>query len=471
MKFWHLVMAWLAALSIGGWMAFSVPVREAPVEPGRTESLVPSRLPPTHREGLTTSTQQPRPPFTPRTADAAADAALEEAALGEWETFQRDAGHTGYVPAIFHPGRFRERWTWESPEEGGSFSGISSVATAPGLVIFSNSEYFRNPALRVLREADGTVVWEQAFNDFPALNPPAVKNGAVYVTTTGHEQTFLWAFGLGDGTPIIQNSFSSQWPQLLAPTVEGGRVFVAGGYLNNVVYAFDAVMGDLAWSMETRWGLDRSTPAVHAGRVIQYDGANLYIFDADTGAAAGVISDDENPAASGSSYYGAPLVGNADSVTAFSGGAYLSSDARRLVNFSLLQNQVRWRSSRHYATQPARARGVIYAGSNTPKSFDAIDEETGRVLWSWVPRPEDVSFQHNVVVTDNLVFVSTNRAVYALSLETRLPVWSYPVPGSLAISGGATLYIAEGNDMSTGRLVAIDLEHRATGGRGARRRR
>jgi len=471
MKFWHLVVAWLAALSIGAWMVVSGPLQGTPATPGKGDAQVALETTSGSGERTTPSEQSRRSPVSRAPAGVVASAdAPAEGALGEWETFQRDAGHTGYVPARFHPGRFREVWTWERPEDGGVIGGINSVATAPGLVVVSDEEYFGNPAVRVLREADGALVWEQVFEDYPALNAPAAKNGAVYVTTTGHYQTFLWAFGLEDGTPILQNSFNSQWPRLLAPTVEGGRVFVAGGYLNEQIYAFDAVVGDVAWTSSTTQGLDMSTPAVHSGRVMQYDGVGLHVFDAATGAPEIMIADQENPDATGIGYFGAPLVGHADSVTAFSGGAY-SAEPRRLVNFSLDNSSVRWRSTRTYATQPARAAGVIYAGSNTPKSFDAIDEETGQVLWSWVPGTQDVSFQQNVVVTDNLVFVSTNRAVYALSLDTRLPVWSYPVPGMLAISGGGTLYIVENTNGSTGRLIAISLDHRTTGGRGVRRSR
>lgn len=109
-------------------------------------------------------------------------------------------------------------------------------------------------------------------------------------------------------------------------------------------------------------------------------------------------------------------------------------------------------------THPATAKGVVYAGSNAPQSFDAIDEVTGQILWSWVPQPPDLRFHRNVVVTDNLVFVSTDRAVYALDLTTRQPVWSYPTPGMLAISGGGTLYIVEGARQPTGRLIAIALK-------------
>ena len=38
--------------------------------------------------------------------------------LGEWETFQRDAGHTGYVPATFRPSSFTYKWQWRRPTSG-----------------------------------------------------------------------------------------------------------------------------------------------------------------------------------------------------------------------------------------------------------------------------------------------------------------------------------------------------------------
>jgi outer membrane protein assembly factor BamB len=92
-------------------------------------------------------------------------------------------------------------------------------------------------------------------------------------------------------------------------------------------------------------------------------------------------------------------------------------------------------------------------------SLDAIDEVTGRILWSWVPTGNvDTSFHRNIVVTRNILFVSTDKTVYALDLATKMPVWSYPKPGMLAISADRTLYIATGALESDGKLVAVTLK-------------
>lgn len=383
--------------------------------------------------------------------------------LGEWETFQRDAGHTGYVPATFQPRSFAYKWEWLRPTAGTNYRYINAVATTPGLV-FVSDDGSGSPSLRALREDDGGVVWQQTFQNYPALNPPAAADGKVYVATTGHEKTFLWGFHAATGMAVLQNTFSGQWPHVLAPTIRDGRVYTNGGYYGGGVYAFHATDGDLQWSMFSGDD-DMTTPAVDQSRAYHYDGNALVTYDTATGLRLSSTSDPYNPG-QGYSHHGAPMLGRADSVTTFSGGAFsgysLSSveqyDTRPLINFSVANNAVRWRTTRTYMTQPATAKGIVYAGSNTPKSFDAIDEDTGQVLWSWVPPASDQRFHRNVVVTDNLVFVSTDRAIYALDLATRQPVWSYPTPGMLAISGGGTLYIVEGARQPTGRLIAIALK-------------
>ena len=102
----------------------------------------------------------------------------------------------------------------------------------------------------------------------------------------------------------------------------------------------------------------------------------------------------------------------------------------------------------------------MYATSNNPKSFDALDAQTGQKLWSWIPEPTDISFQGNVVLTRNLAFVSTDKALYAIDLVTRQPVWSIPVPGNVAISGEGTLYLVPAqvpNQPQSSKLLAYRL--------------
>lgn len=389
---------------------------------------------------------------------------VRQGPVNEWGTFQRNASHNGYVPAVINPGDIRFAWRWQRTNQG-VLEGINSVVTSPGRVYVSDDSYFNQVAsLYALDESSGALVWKQDFVDYPALNPPAVADGRVFVATTGHGQTFLWSFQATDGSPRTQSSFPSQWPHVLAPTIVDGIAYTNGGYYRGGIYAYAASDGLPLWSA-TSGDNDMTTPAVAGGRVYHYDGARLKIYDAFDGSELQTIADPNVTQNGGYSQHGAPILGSPDHVISFSGDAFSGRassevehyDLRRLVNFSPATGAVRWTTVKQYKTHPAVANGVVYAGADNPKSFDAIDEETGQVLWSWVPGTDETAFHRNVVVTDNLVFVSTNKAVHALSLETRTSVWSYPVPGSLSISGNGTLYLVPGARESTGELLAFKV--------------
>jgi outer membrane protein assembly factor BamB len=384
--------------------------------------------------------------------------------LPEWQTFQGNAGHTGYVPVTLDPARFTYAWEWRRSTTG-VLGFINSVVTEGGRVFVTDDEYFGSvTSLYALNESNGALAWRQDFVNAPALNPPAVAKGIVYAATTGHSDTFLWAFRASDGAPVFKSAFEGQWPHVLAPTVRDGRVFTNGGYYGGGVYAFDAASGVRQWA-QFAGDDDMSTPAVDDAYAYHYSGTALEVRSAATGQSVATIVDPQ-VFDSGYSYHGAPVLGSADHIIAFSGGAFsgrASSSteqygSRPLVNFSLAGRSIRWRSGHTYLTQPAVANGVVYAGRNNPKSFDAIDERTGQLLWSWPGIDTDLEFHRNVLVTNNLVFVSTDKAVHAIDLATRQRVWSYPAPGMLALSGSGMLYIVEGAREPTGRLIAIRLK-------------
>lgn len=382
----------------------------------------------------------------------------------DWQTHQGNAAHTGHVPVTLDPARFAYAWEWRRSTSG-VLGFINAVVTEGDRVFVTDDEYHGSlTSLYALNETDGSLAWRQDFINYPALNPPAVANGIVYTATTGHENTFLWAFRANDGTPVFRSAFAGQWPHVLAPTVRDGRVFTNGGYYGGGVYGYDATSGASLWSVFSGDD-DMSTPAVDGHHVYHHSGNSLEVYSAATGVPVASITDPQ-VADSGYSYHGAPMLGSDDHIIAFSGGAFSGRasasteqyGSRPLTNFSLAARAMRWRSNSTYLTAPAVANGVVYAGRNNPKSLDALDERTGQVLWSWPGTAQDTTFHRNVLVTNNLVFVSTDRAIHAIDLNTRQSVWSYPAPGMLAMSAGGTLYIVEGAREPTGRLIAIRLK-------------
>jgi len=385
----------------------------------------------------------------------------------DWAGFQGDARHSGFVNAQFDPSLFTQIWSWSRPAgDPEPIGGINSVATTAGKVIVTKDVYFGQGAVYALNEADGTLNWTYAFGSMASEGPPAFANGNVFVPTTDPgEQCVTWAIDATLGTFQFKMPSTCQWSNFFAPTALDGSVLQTAEY--GSVYSYSIFSGGLQWEVPAG-AYDQSTSAADAQYAYQYGiGAGspaLKVFDRMTGVTVASIAD---PFASASFYsmFSAPMLGATGDAIVFSGGGFSGRAAssseqfasRPLVSYNITGRAIAWRSANAYLTHPAIANGVIYAARNAPATLDALGEADGHILWSWTPPAGDTSFHRNTVVTNNLVFVSTDANVYAIDLNTHQAVWHYAKPGMLAISGSSILYIATGATLSDGNLVAIKL--------------
>lgn len=386
--------------------------------------------------------------------------------LLDWATFQRNAGHTGFVNVQLDPARFSTAWQWSRPAgDSEPIGGINAVATGAGKVFVSKDIYFGQGALYALDEANGSVSWTYALGRMASLGPPAYADGRVYLPSNDPSSNCaIWSVDAALGTYLSRMSSACQWSSFFAPTPFDSGVFHTAD--TGVVYNYFASDGSQQWAQQAG-AHDQATPAVDSRYVYQYgvNSAGLRVFDRLTGAAVATIADPFYPGSNGYSMFSAPMLGSTGNVFSFSGGGFSGRaassseqyDSRVLVNYDVARQAVAWRSANAYLTHPALANGVVYVAGNSPASLDALSEADGRVLWSWTPPAGEAEFHRNIVVTRNLVFVSTSASVYAIDLNTHQQVWRYPRPGMLAISAGYMLYIATGSRLSDGDLVAIRL--------------
>ncbi len=391
---------------------------------------------------------------------------LTVSTVPDWETHQGNARHSGEVPIRLNPAKFSKAWEWRRPASTDPIGGINPVVTRAGKVYVTTDVYFGEARLYALNEATGAEVWFQSMGNAPAFNPPAIGAGKVYAAVTGHEETFLWAFDLNTGTFQHKSAFTGQWPHFLAPTVVDDQVYQGSGYYGGEIKAFSTTDGSLKWTAVAGGTWDMFTPAVDSQSVYHHNGASLFVFDKVTGAEKARIADPFG-SSSGYDYHGAPVLGGRGNVISFAGGAFSGRasanvehyEQRKLSSFSIADAKYEWSTAGAYLTAPAVGGGVIYAARNSPMALDAIDEATGKVLWTWsAPGTSDTSFHRNMVLTRTHLFVSTNSNVYAIDLKTRQSAWSYAAPGMLAISADRTLYISTGASESDGRLVAVRLK-------------
>jgi outer membrane protein assembly factor BamB len=150
---------------------------------------------------------------------------------------------------------------------------------------------------------------------------------------------------------------------------------------------------------------------------------------------------------------GAAVVPGTSSVAVVGGG--------NLVLFDSAARAVKWSVPESGTTaidgSPAIVGETIYVHNNGSVQLEARRVSDGEVLWSWSPPwTDDFALQGNVVATDNLVFVSTTRRVYAIDLATHKAVWVYPYPGRLAISANGILFVLR-SSIGVRSLAAINL--------------
>lgn len=91
----------------------------------------------------------------------------------------------------------------------------------------------------------------------------------------------------------------------------------------------------------------------------------------------------------------------------------------------------------------------LYAVNNDPLRLEARSEADGSLLWSWPAAASGgVAFKSEVLLTNNMAFVSTNLSTYAVDLATHKAVWSYPASGNLALSSDGVLYLEGTNTLT-----------------------
>ena len=380
--------------------------------------------------------------------------------VGDWETFQRNAAHTGFVPVTLDPAVFASRWLWTAPDKQ-----VSTLTTAARR-LYVNSGY----VTYALDEFDHSIVWQHNFavdlagiNIIATLNPPAVSGGKLFVTTSPQQATWMYGFDASNGTPIFQTAFASQAERYLAPTVDNGVVFEDGGYFGGM-YAFDANVGTQSfYTMLQQY--DEWTPAVDANYAYAYVGGpglspgQLSVVDRHAGTLVASIMD-PSFRWNGYSMFSAPVLGNPGTVFAVNVG---NPNDNSLLDFDTNAQSIRWQVAGGYTGNPAYGASVLYAVNSSPYRLEARSDSDGMLLWSWAPQPfrSETRFVGDVLATNNLIFVSTDTTTYAISQSTHQPVWSTPVAGRLSLSADGVLYVVavDAAGDTNGTVLAVNLKN------------
>ncbi len=374
--------------------------------------------------------------------------------LPEWETYQGNAAHTGYAPVTLDSTTFTPKWTWTFTANDGNIHNISPVTSGSNKVVLAVSGYVSPASLVALNESDGSLAWQHDFGVISSASDPAVFGGRVFLVTIGStESSYLQAFSVTDGSPIFQTSMSSQWAHYLAPPVKNGYVYAAGN--NGSMFAFNATTGVEKWSASVN-SFDMWTPAVDSNFVYAYTGAqysgtndNLTAFNVKDGSTAyGAGKGDFNW--DGWSLGMSPVLPGDNSILLVDGiDNFPHQNHLVLYSHDTQQQTILWEVSGAFVSNPVIASETIYVLNSANSQLEARDQTTGNVLWTWQPSNSNETMPiGNLVLTNNLVFLTTSVATYAIDLTTHQAVWSTPHVGSLALSSNKVLYISSPSDQT-----------------------
>jgi len=362
------------------------------------------------------------------------------AAATDWVTFQGNAERTGRVAASADPRTFRARWT----KVVVAGAPLSPAVASDGRVFVATETYFGTEILTALDAGTGQSLWTQNFGSIHGVHQPAVGNGRVYVTTSGQGDSFLYAFDAATGSRAFRSAYGNQWERYYAPIVTPDAVYLAGGYYGGM-YRFNAITGENVWFFQTNQ-YDLWTPALRDTVVYTYTGSYAPKITANSATTGALLYEipDSSFNWNGWSMNTAPVLGATNDI--------LATQANRLVAFDLSTRTVRWERIDQFRGMVSVADGALYVVNGD--LVEARSETSGALLWSWQVPTGAGTLGATLALTNNLLLAATESRTYALDLQGRTAVWSYPAGGRLSISSQGTLYIAQAN----GTLSAIAMQ-------------
>jgi outer membrane protein assembly factor BamB len=327
---------------------------------------------------------------------------------------------------------------------------MSEIAVDAGRVFISlNPAAFpttERPRVRAISETTGRVLWTYTATGSSVLFPPAASVGAVHVVRSDA----LVILDAATGGVLAETPAPTEIRLEGRATPTGGLVFVpceTTSTHRNCDAIFDATSGTFLRTVERSSNWLSYNPSVLAGDLLlSLEYQRIRAFHPADGTLAWE--------------YANPSIASLPTSLVVSKPEGFVCTTTQVVCIDTTTREATSFTLPYKSRIVAFVKGVVYSarsdnpGSASPNVLDAYDFQTGALLWSWTSTPG--TFDRDVIVTDNLLFISAGGTV-AVDLTTHETVWRDSIGGALALSGTGVLYVLREISSDSTSLVAYNL--------------
>lgn len=361
-----------------------------------------------------------------------------------WSTLQGNAEYNAYVPVTLDPAKFLPRWRFSIPQPDAPVFIHPVVSAGNKVYLLARHQFGPDSAdLYAVQENDGTLGWSFHFQNEGAITAPATSLGGLYLQSFDGVQGTLWSIDPSNGAERFaaksmcsENCYATDG---IEPAVYDGKIY-GKAQKDLLSYpglgAFDEATGTPIWSTNLL-----VNPMLVDGSFFSYQGSSqdapnangLIVRDSSTGAVTKIINDPEF---------------NQDSIfppVKVPGTSHVFVEGgNHFINFDVSSGSILWThpfpwNGSDFVLSTIAGNGAIYISTAT--ALTVLRESDGNTLWDWHSL-DGSSLIGSMLVTDNLLFLSTSKSVVAIDLSTHKQVWSYPRPGLIALSSNGILYIS-----------------------------
>ncbi|SMC29305.1 Outer membrane protein assembly factor BamB, contains PQQ-like beta-propeller repeat [Andreprevotia lacus DSM 23236] len=381
--------------------------------------------------------------------------------VADWTTTQGNNAHNGYVPVTLDPKQFSPRWRLNKSYQY-DYRVYDKIITSGNSAVL-----YQDKTLTSINIDDGSLRWTALPNSgsYSFFGLPAIADNKLYLTS---RNTSVLVYNLVDSQRLIetkQANYAYGTPQY-APVIDDNLIYSVADYLNGVpdytsyLYGYNK-NGGIQWKTPINkyfYGtpaVDRANVYVYAG--LDTGGSALSVLSKKYGAVLRKFPDTAGTITGSFPAPGIPVLGSMNDVIVINSRDFQNNPQNALVSFDI-DNGVNWVRRGQFVQDPVVGGGVIYVASVGPHQITAYDEKTGNTLWSWQPPKDDTTAVFgNLIVTNNMLFLSTEKRIYGLDLASRSTAWTYDAAGYLTIAANGTLLVA-GTAANAGTLLAFNLK-------------